>query len=45
VERGSHQELIAKNGAYARLHSMQFKEHRKGDQPIAATEALHSDIA
>ena len=27
VERGSHQELIAKNGAYARLHQMQFKEH------------------
>ncbi len=24
VERGSHRELIAKNGAYARLHSMQF---------------------
>lgn len=27
VERGSHRELIAKNGVYARLHSMQFKEH------------------
>ena len=26
VERGSHQELLAKNGAYARLHSMQFKD-------------------
>ena len=26
VERGSHKELLAKNGAYARLHSMQFKE-------------------
>ncbi|MGZ8955029.1 MAG: lipid A export permease/ATP-binding protein MsbA [Methylovulum sp.] len=26
VERGSHSELIAKNGAYARLHSMQFKD-------------------
>jgi ATP-binding cassette, subfamily B, bacterial MsbA len=24
VERGSHKELLAKNGAYARLHSMQF---------------------
>ncbi|MDO9141951.1 MAG: ATP-binding cassette domain-containing protein, partial [Methylobacter sp.] len=27
VERGSHWELIAKKGAYARLHSMQFKDH------------------
>jgi subfamily B ATP-binding cassette protein MsbA len=27
VERGSHGELIEKNGAYARLHQMQFKEH------------------
>ena len=27
VERGSHAELIAKKGAYARLHSMQFKDH------------------
>lgn len=26
VERGAHQELIAKKGAYARLHSMQFKD-------------------
>ena len=25
VERGTHQELLVKNGAYARLHSMQFK--------------------
>ncbi len=27
IERGSHQELIKHNGAYARLHQMQFKEH------------------
>lgn len=27
VERGSHAELIAKNGAYARLHQMQFQDH------------------
>jgi subfamily B ATP-binding cassette protein MsbA len=26
VERGSHQELLAKNGAYARLHAMQFRD-------------------
>ena len=26
IERGSHQELLAINGAYARLHSMQFSE-------------------
>jgi subfamily B ATP-binding cassette protein MsbA len=24
VERGSHAELLARNGAYARLHAMQF---------------------
>jgi len=26
IEQGSHKELIVKNGAYARLHGMQFKE-------------------
>jgi len=26
IERGSHRELIEKNGAYARLHQMQFKK-------------------
>lgn len=31
VERGSHRELIEKNGAYARLHQMQFKEHRENN--------------
>ncbi len=45
VERGSHRELIAKNGVYARLHSMQFKEHGSSDQPVAATEVSNSDIA
>lgn len=27
VEQGRHEELLVKNGAYARLHHMQFKEH------------------
>jgi len=26
IERGSHEELIQKNGAYARLHRMQFRD-------------------
>jgi len=26
VERGSHAELLAKRGAYHRLHSMQFRD-------------------
>lgn len=29
VERGSHAELIAQNGYYARLHSMQFQDEAK----------------
>jgi subfamily B ATP-binding cassette protein MsbA len=45
IERGSHQELIAKKGAYARLHSMQFKEPRKSEQPVALAEASISGIA
>jgi len=27
VESGPHRELLAKNGAYARLHAMQFKDY------------------
>ncbi|MEQ1527742.1 MAG: lipid A export permease/ATP-binding protein MsbA [Methylococcales bacterium] len=27
VESGSHSELLVKNGAYARLHQLQFKDH------------------
>jgi subfamily B ATP-binding cassette protein MsbA len=28
IEKGSHKELIVRNGAYARLHGMQFKEKK-----------------
>ena len=27
IEKGSHQELLDRNGAYARLYQMQFKEY------------------
>jgi len=30
VERGTHSELLAKNGAYAKLHSMQFSDISTG---------------
>lgn len=30
VEQGSHRELLARNGAYAKLHAMQFKEDNEG---------------
>lgn len=33
VERGSHAELLAANGAYARLHATQFKD----EPPVAET--------
>ncbi|PPD48813.1 MAG: lipid A export permease/ATP-binding protein MsbA [Methylobacter sp.] len=35
VEQGRHEELLVKNGAYARLHHMQFKDH-----PDKSAEAL-----
>ncbi|MGZ8928833.1 MAG: lipid A export permease/ATP-binding protein MsbA [Methylobacter sp.] len=44
VERGSHRELIAKNGVYARLHSMQFDEHSKGNHPVISAELISSDL-
>ena len=31
VERGSHQELLVRNGAYAKLHQLQFKEPAEDD--------------
>ncbi|MGZ8161876.1 MAG: lipid A export permease/ATP-binding protein MsbA [Methylobacter sp.] len=44
VERGSHRELIAKNGVYARLHSMQFEEHSKDNHPVISAELISSDL-
>ncbi len=44
VERGSHQELLAKKGAYARLHSMQFKDHAKEQSLSEVAEELYLDI-
>jgi ATP-binding cassette, subfamily B, bacterial MsbA len=34
VERGSHKELIAKNGAYAHLHHIQFEKDTEQDQNV-----------
>ena len=52
VERGPHRELLEKNGAYARLHQMQFKEHpEKNNQSVPEhqhgkpDELSESDIA
>ena len=33
IEQGSHVELIAKQGAYARLHHIQFKTHTEKTEP------------
>ncbi len=34
VERGNHQELLAQNGYYTRLHATQFQE----DEPVNEVE-------
>ena len=39
IEQGSHTELIAKQGAYARLHHIQFKTQiEKTEQPLEVTK-------
>jgi ATP-binding cassette, subfamily B, bacterial MsbA len=38
VERGTHEELLARRGAYHRLHSMQFREPRP-ERPDAGPDA------
>ena len=35
VERGSHAELLAQNGYYARLHAKQFEE---GGEPVVVEQ-------
>jgi subfamily B ATP-binding cassette protein MsbA len=38
IEQGSHVELIEKQGAYARLHHIQFKtQTEKTEQPLEVT--------
>lgn len=44
VERGSHKELIEKNGAYARLHQMQFREHPKQVDAVAPGAEMRTEI-
>ncbi len=39
VERGTHAELLAANGHYARLHAMQFKEAEAAEQVTPAVSA------
>ena len=46
VERGPHRELLEKNGAYARLHQMQFKEHpEKNNQSVPEHQYGKPDLS
>ncbi|MDD1622312.1 MAG: lipid A export permease/ATP-binding protein MsbA [Methylococcaceae bacterium] len=39
VEQGSHQELLGRDGAYAKLHKLQFQDNAAGHGQPAASEA------
>ena len=36
VERGDHQSLLGRRGAYARLHAMQFRERPRAETGVAS---------
>ena len=38
METGTHAELVAKNGAYAKLYAMQFADD-EGNEPAAVAQA------
>jgi ABC-type multidrug transport system fused ATPase/permease subunit len=39
VERGTHQELLSRRGAYFRLYSMQFRDEPVESPPAATAQA------
>ncbi|MFD0389380.1 ABC transporter ATP-binding protein [Tistrella bauzanensis] len=45
IEQGSHSELIAAGGAYARLHALQFADHGDAAEPAAADSSTASPPA
>jgi ATP-binding cassette subfamily B protein len=40
IESGSHEQLVAQRGVYAKLFELQARGYREGPQPAAATAAL-----